>query len=297
MADADRSTIEFLKDQKTGARTARAWLDPCAYGAWAAGLQKKITVEYVGDRHWLSVIGIGNPIYGAARDAHVASGRPVACWDMGYVGKTKDPLNCYCRVSLNTDHPTDEDIETTEPNPSRWNALGTRLRNDADPNGPVIVIGMGPKSHVYVKDDEWEIRTLLATQARFPRRQVLYRPKPLRHNFVPVEWPRVMDEMPIAAALRGASLVICRHSNVAVDACIAGVPVECEAGAAHWLYSRHPVPTVAQRLDFLHRLAWWQWRLRTRDMEKAWTFLIKRAEMRAGPQVHPGPAAAVVEQG
>ena len=35
----------------------------------------------------------------------------------------------------------------------------------------------------------------------------------------------------IADVLNGCSVVVCRHSNVAVDACIAGVPVECEGGA------------------------------------------------------------------
>jgi hypothetical protein len=276
MAEQDRNTVEFLKDQATGARTAHGWLDPCAYGAWAAGLQRKMTSKYVGGSYWLCVMGVGNPVYGAARDAHVASGRPVACWDMGYVGKTKYLLNCYCRVSLNTDHPTDEDIETTEPNPYRWCLLGERLRNDADPRGPVLVIGMGPKAHAYLSDGGWELSALRAAKARFPNRDVIYRPKPLRHNLVPVEWPNVLEEMSITKALRGVSLVICKHSNVAVDACIAGVPVECESGAAHWLYSRHPVPTEPQRLDFLYRLAWWQWRLREKDMEKAWYFLMPR---------------------
>jgi hypothetical protein len=280
MAEPDRATVELFKDQETGARTGRAWLDPCAMGATGAGLQKKITTEYAGESYWLAVVGIGDPRYGAARDAHVASGRPAACWDMGYFGKTKEVERCYCRVSLCADHPSDADIETTEPDPRRWQAHGLWLRDEYDPRGPIIVVGMGPKSHEYIDDDDWEIRTLRETAARFPHREVWYRPKPLRHNFVPVAWPRVMPEMPIAKALRGAALVVCRHSNVAVDACIAGVPVECESGATHWLYSRHPRPTPAQREDFLRRLARWQYRLYDRDMERGWQFLLSRWQMK-----------------
>jgi hypothetical protein len=83
-------------------------------------------------------------------------------------------------------------------------------------------------------------------------------------------------------ALAGASLVICRHSNAAIEACIAGVPVECSGGAAHWLYSRTPRPTTEERLDFLYRLAWWQWRFI--EMKSAWLFLMKKA---AELNLHP----------
>jgi hypothetical protein len=102
---------------------------------------------------------------------------------------------------------------------------------------------------------------------------VVYRTKPRLpgKNLDRVKWPFISTGEFVVDALRGASLVICRHSNVAIDACIAGVPVECEDGAAYWLYRRGSVPTVAQRLDFLHRLCWWQWRFS--EMDKAWLFL------------------------
>jgi hypothetical protein len=51
------------------------------------------------------------------------------------------------------------------------------------------------------------------------------------------------------------------------------VPVEIEDGAAKWLYERGAAPTRAQRLDFLCRAAWFNWKLS--EMGEAWKFLLK----------------------
>ena len=79
------------------------------------------------------------------------------------------------------------------------------------------------------------------------------------------------SESRIADLLKGASLVVCRHSNVAVDACIAGVPVICDDGAAFSLYRSNTSPTPEQRMDFLQRLSWWEWD-RT-EAGAAWEFI------------------------
>jgi hypothetical protein len=265
--------LEVLKADD-GARTGRAWVLPCANGASAAGLRARLRREYSGEFDWLTVYGVGDPRYGAARDAHVASGRPVACWDMGYVGKSRDMGETHTRVSLGSDHPSAKHMDRTDPDPSRWGRLGIQLREDARDGGHVLVVGLGPKSRAYLGEFGWEERALAAAAARFPDRRIVYRPKPAGvGDRDSVEWPHRSEGTTVATALRGASLVICRHSNVAVDACIAGVPVECEGGAALWLYSRGAAPTRAERLDFLHRLCWWQWRFR--EMERAWKFLLR----------------------
>lgn len=77
--------------------------------------------------------------------------------------------------------------------------------------------------------------------------------------------PRGFLDGTIEKALQGCSLVVCRHSNVAVDAIIAGVPVVCYDGAANAIYNSELtkiVEPVAEpiRLKFLRNLAWWQWR-------------------------------------
>jgi hypothetical protein len=62
--------------------------------------------------------------------------------------------------------------------------------------------------------------------------------------------------------------VCCFHSSVAVDAVVAGVPYEAEEGAATWLLGK-PF-TTESRLDFMRRLAWWQWR--PSEAPLAWAF-------------------------
>jgi hypothetical protein len=80
----------------------------------------------------------------------------------------------------------------------------------------------------------------------------------------------------IKDVLRGCSLVVCRHSNVAIDACVAGVPVDCEGGAALALYAEHPQPTREHRVQFLQRLSWWQWR--PSEARDAWQFVNRMIE-------------------
>ena|SRR3990167_7173708 len=79
----------------------------------------------------------------------------------------------------------------------------------------------------------------------------------------------INDVDPIEALLKGASLVVVRHSNVSVDATIAGVPFECEDGAAVWLTQKDYTPE--NRLNFLRRVAYWQWH--KGEVKEAWRFL------------------------
>jgi hypothetical protein len=80
---------------------------------------------------------------------------------------------------------------------------------------------------------------------------------------------------PIEIVLSGASLVVCRHSNVALDACIAGIPVVCEDGIASTLYGNdinNPImPTLEQRRQLIANAGWWQWS--PTEARQAWEFI------------------------
>jgi hypothetical protein len=258
------------------ARLGDAMLRASSAAAMALGYEVHVNAHYRGDCDWLMLWGVGADARNAARRAQIARGGHAALWDIGYVnapGKAKEPGSAYVRLSVDENHPW-RLLDRTPNDPSRWHALGVALRDDFDPDGPIIVTGMGAKSRVHLglRNDEWELRMLRQVQARFPQRRVLYRAKPGRTAELDarVDWPRA-EGATIEEALRGASLVVCRHSNVAIDACIAGVPVECEDGAAFWLYRHGPNPVLAARLDFLYRMAWWQWR--TDEQRGVWTFL------------------------
>jgi hypothetical protein len=253
-----------------------ALLDQIAAAAQSLDMATTISQTFRGGSDWLALFGPGAVVRDAARHRQIANGGKAACWDLGYLGAGKLPGVSYLRVSVDHNHPW-RDFDATPSDGSRLDAFGPpHLRTDAAPGGPVIVIGMGPKSRTHLGLTDWEMTKLRELKQRFPKHSVLYRPKPVSYGGKVInrdkhiDWP--LSELgPIADTLRGASLVVCRHSNVAVDACIAGIPVECEDGAAYWLYRNRCDPSLEERIDFLRRLTWWQWR--TDEQKEAWQFL------------------------
>lgn len=220
---------------------------------------------YAGRCDGLMLWGVGRSGHGAARDAQLARGGHAYLWDMGYFGRRK--REGYLRVSIDHQHPQ-QWLDLTSSDPSRWDEHGIALREDFTPKGHVVLVGMGPKSHAFLKTQGWEQAKLAELRRRFPGRRIVFRPKPGRPH------PEIACEVnatdSIERVLKGASLVVCRHSNVAIDACIAGIPFECEDGAASWIQGK-PY-TQATRLDLLRRLAWWQWK--PEETAQAWKFLL-----------------------
>lgn len=195
----------------------------------------------------LMLWGVGRPGHSAHRDRSIHKGVPVAMWDLGY---TKG----YYRLSINHDHPW----RLLDKTPETGREFPATLREDAG-NGPILLIGMGRKSKSYLNSWNWESRKIAELKRRFPGVAILVRHK-----------PRAGDgSCRIEEAMVGCRLVVCRHSNVAVDACIAGVPFECEDGAAYWLKDKPYTPENRQR--FLNKLAWFQWK--HDEAAKCWEFI------------------------
>lgn len=243
--------LEILRtghESQTGTGLLRALHD----AATTLGLSVTMGPTYVGRASWLVLYGVGAEDRSQARDAQVKRGGHALCWDMGYFGRKKH--TGYLRVAIDHHHPQAW-LDRTPARPERWAQHSIPLREDARSDGHVVLVGVGPKSHAFLGTHGWEQRKLKELRARFPDRRIVYRPKPNR----PIEplGCEVDAVRRIEDVLRGASLVVCRHSNVAVDAVIAGIPFECEDGAAEWLQSK-PY-TRAARLDFLRRLSYWQW--------------------------------------
>lgn len=256
--------VEIVNPIDKRTDTSRTILNATHEGVSYWGDEPVFTKEYRGDCEWLVVYGIGRPPRSEWRDEHVRRGGKVLLWDLGYFGRRK--VTGFLRASINDDHPQNY-LDRTAPDPSRFDRHEIRLREDFDPDGPIVLVGLGRKSHVYIRTEEWERRKLDELRRRFPTRRIVYRPKP--DNVVLPLDAQVEQSAPIETLLRGASLVVCRHSNVAVDAVVAGVPFEAEQGAATWL-SGKPY-TAEHRLDFLRRLCWWQWT--PTEAPLAWRFV------------------------
>lgn len=195
----------------------------------------------------LMLWGIGRAGHSAHRDRAIRQGRRAILWDLGY---TKG----YFRFSVDHDHPW----RLLDKAPTWGRDFPARLREDAG-DGHILLIGLGRKSKTYLNTYNWESRKIAELKRRFPGVPIQVRPK-----------PRAGDGSPtIEQAMKGARLVVCRHSNVGVDAAIAGIPLECEDGAAFWLMGKPYTPKVRQ--EFLDRLAWFQWK--TSEAQQAWQFL------------------------
>lgn len=247
-----------------GEKMLRAMVEAAA----GAGVRVAFTDRWRAKAPWLMTYGLGHPERRAHNLEHIRRGGRLIGWDLGYWHRDV-PVSFSMRLTIDADHPH----RMLVPMPARrFDAAGITLREDFDPTGPIILCGLGPKQRrmLGLGVQQWERRTLARLHREMPGRRVLYRPKYAEH---PLERCPT-SHGPIEDALRGASLLVCAHSNTAVDACIAGVPVECEDGAAFALYENNPMPTRAQRLSFLRRLAWWQWTVP--EAAQAWAFIKDR---------------------
>jgi hypothetical protein len=255
------ASIEILRAHAPSS-SGEPMLAALSLAAKEAGDTVKETRSFEGRSDWLILFGVGAPVNDSARNAQLARGGRVLMWDLGYVDRQKVVGNL--RMSIDSDHPQ-QWLDSTPIAGDRWDRLGVALREDADAQGPILLIGLGRKSRAYLNAPNWERDAYKRLRQRFPERRIVFRPKGRDLTRLPCETDALT---PIAALLRGASLVVCRHSNVAVDAAIAGVPFEAENGAAMWLQQRDFTP--ANRLEFLQRLSMWQWR--STEAAQAWAF-------------------------
>lgn len=224
----------------------------------------------------LVVYGPGGP----DRYPHVkAHPGPLVCWDLGYWDRKLDDGDRKFRVSIGGFHPKGI-MDGPSPSPDRWSVARLSI-TQAKCKGPILLIGNSPKS-VAVGAEKWTAKKSRDLRRLFPVERISYRPKPGRGQERSVECDHVSGGL-IEDALARCSLVVCRHSNVAVDACRMGVPVVCDDGAAAAIYpsrleDRAEQPSAERRLEFLHRLAWWQWSTREMESGQAWEWLRERMQ-------------------
>lgn len=240
----------------------------------ASPMPLKVRTAYHGDCELLMVYGTGHPQRRPWQQRHMLNGGKMIGWDLGYWCRRSEN-DFRMRLTINADHP--QQLMTVEP-AGRWERDGIALRSDADPRGHVVIVGMSAKAgkvHLMSRM-RWEANAYRAIKAHHPKLKIHFRPKRDTDPVLPGVWVRRDED--IADVLKGASFVVCRHSNVAIDACIAGVPVVCEDGAAAYLYGsdiKQPSrPTIEQRLQFLQSLAWWQWS--PTEAAEAWKFILSK---------------------
>lgn len=221
---------------------------------------------------WLMTYGLGHPMRKRWTARHLSGGGHVIGWDLGYWNREEKDTFCM-RMTIDDEHPHRHITQMLQGDvpAGRFASYGIELRDDFNAKGPIILCGIGQKQRLSrgLGSQEWERKKLRDLRDRYPGRRILYKPKRPESRLGDLE--SVAGD--IADVLRGASMLVCAQSNTAVDACIAGVPVECSDGAAFALYHDNPAPTREQRLRFLQALSFWQWN--QREGSEAWTFIRK----------------------
>jgi hypothetical protein len=216
------------------------------------GVHVHLRHKYTGQFDHYMTWGLGHPQRRVWTNRHLANGGHLIGWDLAYW----DRLNKF-RLTIDADHPHKlvKDMPFTR-------LSGITLRDDYNPDGPIIIVGLGRKSvAVYEGANKWQNEAVARAKRAYPRHKILVRPKGLK--------------TPIEGVLKGASLVVCRHSNVAIDACIAGIPVVCDDGIGYALYNNditNPIhPPKEVRYKFLANVGWWQWS--PNEAGQAWEFI------------------------
>lgn len=157
--------------------------------------------------------------------------------DLGYWGRREGGrFTGYHKIAINDRHPTRYLMDLPMP-PDRFSRFGVQIEPWAAKGPTILLAGMGDKGAIAegYAPEEFE-RWAIAEIRKYTDRPIVYRPKPSWKDAKPIPgvgWsPRTV---PIETELRQAWAVVTHHSNVGVDAAIAGVPVFTVAGVAKYL--------------------------------------------------------------
>lgn len=241
-------------------------------GVRAAGHSVAAVQKPSGKARIVVIWGAGHPDIRAVMDGALDAGSHVIAWDLGYWQRST-----HYRCSIDAVHPQ-ATIMVREMPSERFDRLGVRLRNDWNPNGHIVLVGMGWKcARMYAEPvGRWERETAIAIRERLRGRPIHFRPRPTGNGHCShVDGCVTRAGGSIENVLKGASLVVCRHSNVAIDAIVAGIPVVAMDGAASAVCPTRIEDAGAPladdvRIRFLRNLAWFNWSLSEMRQATTW---------------------------
>lgn len=201
--------------------------------------------------------------------------------DLGYWGRREGGRWAgYHKVVVDARHPTayyrkpqhdfSRLLHFASLQPAPWRKAGHHI----------LVAGMGDKGAIAegYQPEQWE-RWAIGQLQQHTRRPIVYRPKPSWKTARPIPGtiysPRDRDA---ELELQNCWAVVTHHSNVAVDALVAGVPVFCWEGVAAALGSTdlsqiESPPMPDGRDEWMADIAWTQWSVREMADGLAWRHL------------------------
>lgn len=191
----------------------------------------------------------------------------VVYFDLGYwKRRIKTRYDGYYKAVVNGRHPT-EYFQKREHCGSRLEALGVEIQPWRSGGENVILAGMSEKAARAegLEHQRWE-RDAFKTLVRHTNRPIIYRPKPNCSRSRPIKGAR-FDKTSLPGQLfETAHAIVTRHSNIAVEGLIAGIPAFCDAGVASVLSKKNLVKIEKpwypdNRLQWARDIAWCQFKL------------------------------------
>lgn len=168
-------------------------------------------------------------------------GRKAVYIDLGYWGRRKRTrFDGFHKIAVNSRHPTDY-FQRRKHGSERFAQHGVSIRPWRSSGEHILLAGMSAKAaaaegwlpHVWERDMITYLRELT-------RRPIIYRPKPNWAEAKALAGARFDRNTPLDDVLTGCHAVVTHHSNVAVDALLAGVPCICPGGVASLLSAADP---------------------------------------------------------
>lgn len=205
----------------------------------------------------------------------------IVIFDCGYfLREYSDKQNRHFRLSINEYHPKN----LPPADGDRWDKLGIQLEDLYNPSGHIILVGRGRKTRRQQGGlaPTWEKEAYKKLRTVYPDRKIIYRPKKMEEK---IRGCKTDYQTPIRDLCKGAALIYTQRSNIGNEGIVYGIPVITEDGPAsdicanNLFHEIYPLP-FETRLDFLQRLAYWQWSLYEMKCGEPWPWIIQQVKIR-----------------
>lgn len=221
-------------------------------------------------------------VYDAYRDDPT---RTLLFVDLGYWSRRKRTRwDGYHKIIANARHPNAYFQDRAHPH-DRVAVHGLKFKpwREPTPRGHILVAGMSGKAAAAdgILPERWE-RGVIHRLRNLTKRQIVYRPKPNWIGARPIPGSTFGINQTLEDALEGCHAVVSHHSNVAIEALVAGIPCFLVDGAgrpmsgcAKTLDDIETPPMPETRQQWAADLAYTQWSLQEMQTGKAWLGLRK----------------------
>lgn len=203
--------------------------------------------------------------------------RKVVYADLGYFGRRDGGRwSGFHKLAVNDRHPWY--FKSGKSDPSRFRRLNVPILPWRK-GRHVIVAGMSDKGALAegYQPNEWE-QWAIAEVRKHTDRPIVYRPKPSWKGAKRLHGAEYQVDAQLHTALLDAHAVVCHHSNVAVEAIVAGVPAFVWGGVAKGMGLQDLASIESpfypeNREDWCNRLAWTQWNIAELGTAEPWLHL------------------------